>query len=65
MAINKFDWPKYEDFKVLNAEGKVVGKIRIKPSGILWSPTNKPGWYGVTLEQFAEFAMTKVKKQDT
>lgn len=61
---NKFESRQYEDFKILNAGGKTVGKIRIKPNRIMWSPPNKQSWVGVSLEQFAAFAMEHGTKQD-
>ena len=63
MPGNKFDWPKHEDFGVLSVSNEVVGHIRIKPSGILWCPKGKHSWHGVTLEQFAEFAVANGKIQ--
>ena len=63
MARNKFDWPKHEDFQVLNADSKVVGEVRVKPNALLWRDKGKQSWQGVSLEQFAEFANAHGKKQ--
>jgi len=43
---------------------KVVGHIRVKPSGVLWAPSNAKVWYGVSLKEFAAFLETNGKKQD-
>ena len=64
MAGNKFDWPQFEDHKVLSSTGTVVGEVRLKPSGIAWRPKGKHSWYRITLEQFAEFAIENGTKQD-
>jgi len=55
MATNSFRPKKFEDHEIVDADGKVVGHVRVKPSGVLWSPKNGKGWYGVTLDVFAEF----------
>jgi hypothetical protein len=41
----------------------VVGAIRVKPSGILWSPKGKHNWRGVDLATFAAFMEKNGKKQ--
>ena len=63
MAGNKFALPKYVDHKILDEDGKVVGDIRIKPSGILWSPKGEHYWYRLSLEDFAKYAVENGKKQ--
>lgn len=55
MAVNKFRPRKYEDFEIVNGDEKVVGHVRIKPSGILWAPSNAKMWHGVSLAAFAKF----------
>ena len=37
----------------LEANGKVVGTIRIKPSGVLWKPKGKGKYFRKSLEDFA------------
>jgi len=64
MATNSFRPRKFEDHEIVDAEGRVVGHIRVKPSGVLWSPKNGKDWYGVSLKEFAEFLETRGKKQD-
>ena len=63
MAVNSFRPRKYEDHEIVDANNKVVGHIRVKPSGILWSPKNGKDWYGVSLTEFAAFIETNGKKQ--
>lgn len=55
MAVNNFRPRKFEDFEIVDANDKVVGNIRVKPSGVLWAPKNSHVWYGVSLAQFSEF----------
>ena len=63
MAGNKFDWPKFEDHKVLGPKGTLVGEVRLKASGISWRPKGSHSWHRVTLEQFAEYAVKNGRKQ--
>jgi hypothetical protein len=63
IASNRFDWPKYEDFQVLDANDTVVGEVRVKPNKLLWRDKGMHSWQGVTLEQFAAFAKSNGKKQ--
>jgi hypothetical protein len=39
--------------QIVDGEDKVVGHIRVKPSGVLWSPKNGKVWYGVSLNDFS------------
>lgn len=66
MAKNKFNWPKHEEFQVLDENGSVIGTVRIKPNALLWKPNNAKGgkpWFGITLEEFSEFAEQTNRKQ--
>ncbi|MGM8228722.1 hypothetical protein ACSV5M_19235 [Cellvibrio sp. ARAG 10.3] len=60
--VNSFRPKKYEDHEILDSEGKVVGHIRVKPSGVLWSPKNGKDWYKLSLAKFAEIAETQGRK---
>ena len=64
MAVNSFRPRKFEDFEIVDEASKVVGHIRVKPSGVLWAPSNAKVWYGVYLKEFAAFLETNGKKQD-
>ena len=64
MSVNSFRPRKFEDFEIVDAENRVVGHVRIKPSGILWAPSNAKVWYGVSLGAFAQFMEEYGKKQD-
>ncbi len=63
MAVNSFRPKKYEDHEIVDSGGKVVGHIRVKPSGVLWSPKNGKDWYGIGLAEFAEYLEQNGKKQ--
>jgi hypothetical protein len=63
MAVNSFRPKKYEDHEIVDAGGKVVGHVRVKPSGILWSPKNGKDWHGVSLTDFAAYMVANGKKQ--
>ena len=63
MAVNSFRPRKFEDHEIVDADNKVVGHVRVKPSGILWSPKNGKDWYGVSLADFDTFMQATGKKQ--
>ena len=46
MSVNSFRTRKCEDFEIVDANTKVVGHIRLKPSGVLLLPFNGKDWYG-------------------
>ncbi len=64
MAINSFRPRKFEDFEIVDSDSRVVGHIRVKPSGVLWAPSNAKVWYGVSLKDFAGYMEKNGKKQD-
>ncbi len=66
MATNRvksFRPRKFEDHVIVDSQRHIVGHVRVKPSGILWSPKNGKDWYGVGLPAFAEFMESMGKKQ--
>lgn len=63
MSVNNFRPRKFEDHEIVDGDQKVVGHVRIKPSGVLWAPANSKVWYGVSLMTFAEFMEEYGKQQ--
>jgi hypothetical protein len=63
MSVNSFRPRKFEDFEIVNEQEKVVGHIRVKPSGILWAPSNAKVWYGVSLKDFSEYMESNGKSR--
>lgn len=63
MSVNSFRPKKYEDFEIVDDRHLVIGHIRVKPSGVLWTPANAKVWYGVSLKDFAAFMEANGKKQ--
>ena len=57
MAVNSFDPAKFQDFTIVDEDQRVVGHIRVKPSGLLWAPPNAKVWYGISLDDFARLAV--------
>jgi hypothetical protein len=55
-------YAKHLDLILLNASGKKIGEIRIKPNRILWALSGQKGWRGRSLRRFAAF-MAGGKKQ--
>ena len=64
MSVNSFRPRKFEDFEIVDDDNKVVGHVRVKPSGVLWAPSNAKIWYGVSLKEFSAFMESNGKKQD-
>ena len=64
MSVNSFRPRKFEDFEIVDGNEKVVGHVRVKPSGVLWAPSNAKVWYGVPLKKFAEFMESNGTKQN-
>jgi hypothetical protein len=63
MATNNFSPRKFEDHTIVDENGKVVGHIRVKPSGVLWAPANAKVWYGLNLSEFSSHMLAHGKKQ--
>ena len=63
MAVNSFRPRKYEDHEIVDSKKETVGHIRVKASGVLWSPKNGKDWYGVSLVAFANYMEANGKKQ--
>jgi hypothetical protein len=64
MSVNKFRPRKFEDFEIVDGKDRVVGHVRVKPSGVLWAPTNSRVWHGVSLDVFSDFMEKNGKRQD-
>jgi hypothetical protein len=63
VSVNKFRPRKFEDFEILDGDNRVVGHIRVKPSGVLWAPANSQVWYRISLPLFAQFMEKYGNKQ--
>lgn len=61
MAKNSFRAKKYVDHEIVDEKGQVVGHIRVKPSGVAWSPKNNHYWHSCRLEEFATFMEGQIK----
>jgi hypothetical protein len=61
--VNSFRPSKIQDTTIVDSDGKTVGHVRLKPSGVLWAPRDSKVWYGLSLDQFNDFATTHGKKQ--
>ena len=64
MSTNSFRPRKYEDHEIVDGDGKVVGHVRVKPSGVLWAPSNSKTWYGIPINDFAKYMEANGKKQE-
>jgi len=63
MSLNNFRPRKYEDHEIVDQNGKVVGHVRVKPSGILWAPANSRVWFGLSLKEFSDYMKENGKSQ--
>jgi hypothetical protein len=63
MSNNRFSPEKFHDFTIVDEDSKVVGNLRVKPSGILWAPKNAKVWYGVSIDRFGEWMEQNGKQQ--
>jgi hypothetical protein len=61
--VNSLKPRKFVDHQIVNHSGRMVGHVRVKPSSILWSPTDGRDWYGIPLKKFAEYLELNGKKQ--
>ena len=55
MSKNSFRIPKFVDHVIESEDGLVVGTLRIKPSGVAWSPADGKKWRSVPLDKFMIF----------
>jgi hypothetical protein len=62
MAKKSIRRSQSEDFEIVENNRK-VGTVRIKPSGILWKPKGKQKWFGISVEDFSNFAEKQGKEQ--
>lgn len=53
--INSFESQKYVEERIRDAEEKVVGVIRIKPSGVSWKPKGLGKFYTIDLATFTQW----------
>jgi len=63
--VNSFRSPVYREEIIVDDEGRVLGTLRIKPSGILWKPANSPKFYSAPLDDFVAWITapeTKARK---
>ena len=59
---NSFRSPEYIEETINDGQGSVVGKIRIKPSGIQWKPSGAHKYYSVSLARFTEWITSEEAK---
>ena len=59
---NQFSGSASHDHVIVDGEGKMIGTLRVKPSGILWKPRNSQVYYRISLDEFAELAKKKGEK---
>ena len=51
-----FEYPEYEEFQI-RSRLRRIGKLRIKPSTILWKPANGKRFYSVSIDDFTQWIM--------
>jgi hypothetical protein len=53
--VNQFASPTFVEETIVRKEGGVVGRIRLKPSSVLWKPLGQHKYYAVSLDDFASW----------
>ena len=64
---NKLKSPAYIEAKVVGKNGRLIGEFRLKPSTVLWRPSQESKYFAVPLSQFHEWITsesTKAKRLD-
>ncbi len=52
---NYFAFPDHQDFVIKDENGRIVGTLRVKPSGLSWKPKSSQQFYTVSLDQFNDW----------
>jgi hypothetical protein len=52
---NSFRSPGHIEERIVDGEGSVIGTIRVKPSSVLWKPTNARKFHSVSLKKFTDW----------
>ena len=60
---NQFREPNHMDIMIEDDKKMLIGNLRIKPNGILWSNANETGFRKASLEQFVEWMGKEDKKK--
>jgi len=63
MSKNNFRPQKFYDVEIVNAKSQLIGKIRVKPNGILWKSKGSHNWLGVDLKDFTDFMNKSGRKK--
>jgi hypothetical protein len=61
---NQFAEPSFYEHTIADEHGKIIGHIRVKPSGVSWKKVDGKKWYGVTLAHFAEWIVANGTLKD-
>lgn len=57
--VNSFRNPTRIDHRILGPDRKLIGTLRVKPSGVLWRPADVRKFYGVKLGEFIKWITTE------
>lgn len=60
--VNSFKTPVYVEETIVDADGKVIGTIRVKPSGVLWKPSGSSKYYSAPLDDFVAWITAPATK---
>ena len=52
---NSFGSPAFVEHTIKGSQDRIIGKLRLKPSRVLWKPCGQQSYYNVSLDQFAEW----------
>jgi hypothetical protein len=57
--VNSFKTPVYIEETIVDGDGKTIGTIRVKPSGVLWKPSGSSKYYSAPLDGFTAWITDK------
>lgn len=52
---NHFRGAVFHDHEIAGEDGRKIGELRVKPSGLLWKNKDKGKYYRVPLDKFIEW----------
>ena len=54
-----FKRPEFHDEEIMDENGRLVGRIRIKPSSVMWKPNGSRAFLSVGLDKFTTWMVSK------
>lgn len=55
---NHFREPNHTDIQFNNAQGRLIGTLRVKPNAVAWKPAGAQHFQAVNLNEFATWILS-------